>query len=240
NIQRLIQTSRQKLNQELSEINRKLGEYDRKANKLPEQEKKFLNASRGYAINDELYSHLLSRYSQAELSIASNVSDIGIIDYAKNLGQGPISPNRKANMAIGMFLAILIPTLILLVREILDTKIKGIPDIIKVSHIPFIGAIGSNSDNNPLVVVERPKSGVSEAFRAIRSNLKFLYKSGNSGSNKTILITSSIGGEGKTFISMNLASVLAASNRKTILIGMDLRKPKIFDEFGLKNSAGLS
>lgn len=239
-IQRLINSSRNRLNKELANINQELRKYDNKAYQLPEQEKEFLDVSRGYAVNDELYNQLLSQYSQAELQIASNLSDITVIDYAKFLGQPPISPDKRTNMVIAIGLALILPTLFLLLREILDTKIKGIKDIINVSNIPLIGIIGSNHDNDPVVVLDKPKSSISEAFRAIRSNLQFLYKTGNKSDNKTILITSSIGGEGKTFVSMNIATALAISGKKTILIGVDMRKPKIFDEFELTNKIGLS
>src|SRR5690606_35275432 len=96
-IQSAISASRKQINKELSDIQRKLAEYDSKAYQLPEKEKKFLDVSRGYTINDALYSELLSRYSQAELSIRSNVSDITIVDLAKFQGQAPIAPDKKSN-----------------------------------------------------------------------------------------------------------------------------------------------
>ncbi|MFA7616152.1 MAG: polysaccharide biosynthesis tyrosine autokinase [Weeksellaceae bacterium] len=240
NIQRLIGSSRDRLNKELGSINQELRKYDSKAFKLPEQEKQFLDVARGFSVNDELYNQLLSQYSQAELQIASNISDITVIDYAKYLGQSPISPDKRTNLIAAIALAFIFPTLILFAREILDTKIKGIQDIVKVTHIPLIGVIGNSFEDNPVVVLDKPKSSISEAFRAVRSNLQFLYKTNNKTQNRTILVTSSIGGEGKTFISMNIATALAISGKKTILIGMDMRKPKIFDEFELNNKIGLS
>src|SRR5690606_33475373 len=136
--------------------------------------------------------------------------------------------------------AVILPTLFLFLKEILDTKLKGIPDIRKRTTIPFIGTIGNNiHPDDQLVVLGRPKSSISESFRALRSNLQFLYRKKDKG-NKTILITSSIGGEGKTFIAMNLSTILALSGKRTILIGMDMRKPKIFGDFDLNNKIGLS
>ena len=239
-IQHLIGISKNKLQKELNLVNSKLAEFDSKASLLPEKEKKFMDVERGFAVNDALYNQLLSRYSMAELTIASNISDITVIDKAKFLGQAPISPDKKANMMLAILLGLAIPTAFLLGRELLDTKIKGIPDIIKTSGIPFLGTIGNSDENQPVVVLSQPKSSVSESFRALRSNLQFLYKNSQKSENKTIMVTSSIGGEGKTFVSMNLATVLAISGKKTILLGMDLRKPKIFNEFNLTNKKGLS
>src|SRR5690606_25071391 len=147
----------------------------------------------------------------------------------------------KSNYLMAIIIATIIPTVYLLAREVFDTKIKGIPDIVRRTSIPFIGVVGNNTDSGkPLVVLERSKSGISESFRAIRSNLSFLYKRGNHSQNKIIVITSSVGGEGKTFMSMNISSVLAVSGKKTLLMGTDMRKPKIFTEFGLDNQLGLS
>ncbi|NHW58816.1 CpsD/CapB family tyrosine-protein kinase, partial [Escherichia coli] len=90
-----------------------------------------------------------------------------------------------------------------------------------------------------LTVIEQSKSSVAESFRGVRSNLRFLYDDGVKGG-KVILVTSSISGEGKTYTSINIASVLALSGKKTILLGMDLRKPKIFGDFEINNKYGIS
>src|SRR5690606_32497493 len=165
-IQSAIDFRRRKIDQELSTINKKLSEYDAAAYQLPEKEKKFLDAARGYTINDELYSSLLSKYSQAELSIKSNVSDITIIDLAKFQNQGPISPDKRSNLLTAVMFAVILPTLFLFLKEILDTKLKGIPDIRKRTTIPFIGTIGNNiHPDDQLVVLGRPKSSISESFR---------------------------------------------------------------------------
>jgi len=93
-------------------------------------------------------------------------------------------------------------------------------------------------DSN-LAVFEKPKSALSESFRAIRSSLQFIYKKQQLNGSKTVLITSSISGEGKTFTAINLATVFALSEKKTIVIGLDLRKPKIFEDFKLNNNFGV-
>ncbi|MCB0465116.1 MAG: sugar transporter, partial [Aequorivita sp.] len=86
------------------------------------------------------------------------------------------------------------------------------------------------------VVLTKPKSAIAEAFRALRSSLQFIYKKQGIKGAKTVLVTSSVSGEGKTFCSINLASVFALSEKKTVLVGLDLRKPKIFGDFNINNS----
>ncbi|MFY7812023.1 MAG: tyrosine-protein kinase family protein, partial [Flavobacterium sp.] len=96
-----------------------------------------------------------------------------------------------------------------------------------------------NTENN-LSVFEKPKSPLAESFRSIRSSLQFMYKKQMGEGCKTLMITSSVGGEGKTFCTINLASIFALSDKKTIIVGLDLRKPKIFEDFNLDNNIGVT
>lgn len=240
-IDNVVRAHRQKLNTELRDIESKLSEYEYQAQFLPQQEFNFLEANRGFAINDEVYNNLMTQLNNAELQIASNVSDILIVDEAKNLGQRPIYPDHKGNYLKALLIGFLIPFVYVVLRELFDTKVKVIKDITTRTDIPLLGMIGNLGNFSPLVVINRPKSGISESFRAVRSNIKFLYKKPNlHPTNKTILVTSFISGEGKTFVSMNIASVFGAGDKRTLLIGLDLRKPKIFDDFKINNYVGVT
>lgn len=240
-IDNVVSAQRRKLNSDLKDIERKLSDYESQAQSLPQQEFSFLEANRGFAINDEMYNSLMTQLSIADMQIASNVSDILIVDNAQNLSQGPIAPDRKQNYIIALVIGLAAPLLYIVLRELFDTKVKVIKDITSRTKIPLIGIIGNLGEMNPLIVIDRPKSGIAESFRAVRSNLKFLYKkTAVHPNNKTILVTSFIGGEGKTFVSMNLASVLGAGDKKAVLLGLDLRKPKIFDDFKLNNHIGVT
>jgi capsular exopolysaccharide synthesis family protein len=120
-----------------------------------------------------------------------------------------------------------------------NNSIQNTEDISKLTQIPLIGIIGVNKDSLSLAVFDKPKSALSEAFRAIRSSLQFLYKKQQVSGSKTLMITSSISGEGKTFCSINIATVFALSEKKTVILGLDLRKPRLADEFNLKNQTGV-
>ena len=113
-------------------------------------------------------------------------------------------------------------------------------DIEKVTNIPLAGIAPHSKYESNLVVLNKPKSSLSEAFRALRSNLKFIAEKPQDGTGQVFAVTSSIGGEGKTFVAINLASVLSLGTEKVCLVGVDLRKPKIFNDFGLSNDIGLS
>jgi hypothetical protein len=224
-------------NVQLGTINGKISNLESELGSLPYKQQKYLDAERGYTINEATYNLLLTKLSEAEMRLKTNVSDISVIDKAKNLGQGPIAPNTSfiRNALVGGFL---LPFIILLIVELLDNKIRVVKEVVNATRLPLLGVVGKNNHENNLTVLEQPKSSVSEAFRGVRANLRFLYN--EDGESKVILVTSSIGGEGKTYVSINIASVLGLSGKKTILLGMDLRKPKIFGDFKVNNKYGIS
>jgi capsular exopolysaccharide synthesis family protein len=138
---------------------------------------------------------------------------------------------------VGGFVGLVIPILIFILFELINDKIQSKEDIDKVNSIPFIGGVGHNSSSSNLSVKEKPKSGLAESFRALRSNLNFF--TGNQ-TKKVFMVSSSISGEGKTFTTINLATVFAMSGKKTLIVGADMRRPKIFQDFNRSNDHGLS
>jgi len=223
---------------EISKIDRQIADESVDLVAYPEKERKYLDAERGYNMIEATYNTLLAKQNETQIRVATNKSDITVIDPAKNLGQGPIAPDvqRTKYSIIGGLL--LLPLLIIGISEALDNRVRNIKELLQATRIPLLGVIGKNTHDNNLTVLEQPRSSISEAFRGIRSNLRFLHKEDNKS--KVILLTSSVGGEGKTYISINIASVLGLSGKKTILLGMYLRKPKIFGDFKIDNKYGIS
>ena len=214
----------------LSKITKRLNSNQYKLKKLPQKEQKLLSFERKYAITEQNYNYLKQKSYEAGTAIASNVSDIKTIDTAKDTGQKPKSPNTLFNTLIGFLLALILPLIYILIKEFFNNKIQTVEDVENTTKIPILGVIGTKTEQTNLLVFEHPKSPISESYRALRSNLQFLLK--RNADSHIILATSSIGGEGKTLTSINLASVFAVSGKKTILVGVDLRKPKIAEEFG--------
>jgi len=127
--------------------------------------------------------------------------------------------------------------LFFILLEFLNNKVQSKEDIENISDIPFAGVIGHKRISHNLVVNEMPKSAIAESFRSLRSNLNFF--TGNKDK-KIILVTSSVSGEGKTFTAINLATVFALSGKKTLIVGADMRKPKVFRDLKLSNDVGFS
>jgi len=238
-LQENIVTAKASLGYDLSLINAKIGQAESTVKKLPAEQQELLKIKRKYDLNDNIYTAFLQKRNEAEIVRASNLSDIHFIDPAKDIGGGLIGPKTSVNYVTALFLGILIPLFFVLVIFFINNSIQNSEDINKLTQIPLIGVVGLNKDSGSMAVFEKPKSALSESFRGIRSSLQFLYKKQQVSGSKTLMITSSISGEGKTFCSINIATVFALSEKKTVIVGLDLRKPRLADEFKLKSSLGV-
>lgn len=223
----------------LKNSEKRLNSYNYQLNKLPNKEQQLLNFQRKYSLTESNFVFLMQKRYEADIAIAATVSDINVLDLAKDTGQGSILPRVSFNYMIALLLGIILPLFVIIAKEILDNKIYVTEDIERISPIPILGVVGKNTAKNNLTVYLKPKSSVSESFRGLRSNIQFLFSRNVKDKSKTIMVTSSVSGEGKTFISINIASIFALGGKKTILVGLDLRKPKIFGDFEISNSKGV-
>ncbi|WP_276382078.1 polysaccharide biosynthesis tyrosine autokinase [Flavobacterium sp. H4147] len=230
-----ISSAKSSLLYDLSMVNAKIGQAESTVKRLPEEQQELLKIKRKYDLNDNIYTEFLQKRNEAEIVKASNLSDIHFIDPAKDIGGGLIGPKTSVNYILALFLGILIPLMFVFIIFFINNSIQTADDISKLTDIPIIGVVGYNKEAVSLAVFDKPKSALSEAFRGIRSSLQFLYKKQQLNGSKTLMITSSISGEGKTFCSINIATVFALSEKKTVIVGLDLRKPRLADEFCLTN-----
>lgn len=208
---------------------------ERQLDSLPSSERQLIAVQRNYSLLENLYVFLMQKLSEASISEASNTSDITPVN--PPMKGAIISPKPMQNYFLGALIGLLVPTMIFVLFELINNKVQSKEDIDKVTSIPFIGGVGHNASSSNLTVKEKPKSGLAESFRALRSNLNFF--TGNQ-TKKVFMVSSSISGEGKTFTTINLATVFAMSGKKTLIVGADMRRPKIFQDFNRSNDLGLS
>lgn len=216
-------------------IERQLRTAESQLGSLPISERQLIAVQRNYSLLENLYVFLMQKLSEAGISRASNTSDI--LPVNPPVAGGPISPKPTQNYTTAAILGLALPFLFFVVFELINNKVQSKEDIDKMTTIPFIGGVGHNISKTNLTVRDRPKSGVAESFRAMRSNLN--YFTGNKP-RQVFMVTSSISGEGKTFTTINLATVFALSGKRTLIVGADMRRPKIFEDFNRKNESGLS
>jgi capsular exopolysaccharide synthesis family protein len=203
---------------------------------LPEAEQNLIRIQREATLNENIYNFLSEKRAESAISKASNVPNNKIIEYAK-AGFLKVSPKTSRNYLMAFLMGLLLPVVFVFIKELLRSKIEEPKFLEKKLKIPVLSTILLNESKESLVVFNQGKSGIAEGFRSLRSNIKFLIPKDKQ---ITFMITSTISGEGKTFCAMNLASVYSLTGKKTILIGCDMRKPKIFEDFGVKNDIGLS
>ena len=233
-----ITSAKSGLEYELNRVNANINETNSSIKKLPEEQQDLIQIKQKYDLNSNILNDFMEKRSEADIVKAANVSDIRFIDPAKDVGGGLLGSKTGVNYILALFLGFLIPLLIVFAIFFINNSIQNTDDISKLTSIPLIGVVGKKQNDGNLSVYEKPKSALAESFRAIRSSLQFLYKKQKVAGAKTLMLTSSISGEGKTFCSINIATVFAMSEKKTIIVGLDLRKPKIFGDFNITNDIG--
>lgn len=219
-----------------SENQEQINRANAQASALPVTERQLIGIERKFRLNDELYTFLLETRAEQEMQKASNRSDSEVIDPADTRFSSMISPNRQMVFVFGLFAGLALPLLIIILKFLLNKKLKD-EDVRKITKIPSVGSIPHSAERSSTVVFDSPNSTLSESFRLLRSRMQFLTKEAKS---PVILVTSTMTGDGKTFTAINLASVYSLLGKKTILVGFDLRKPRLIKEFNLKNESGVS
>ena len=221
----------------LSETNEKILSVNYKLRKIPKVEREILNIKRNYKLNDNIYTFLLTKRTEAGITLATNSPGAKVLDPARIENVSKTSPKPGENRTKLIFISLLIPILIIVIREFFNNKIIEKSEIEKNTNIPIVASISKNKTKDNIPVFTQPNSPIAEAFRLFKTNLKYLLVEKE---NPIIVISSTISGEGKSFCSTNLASVFAKSKKRTLLIGLDLRKPKLHESFNVDNKTGLS
>lgn len=240
----LKKTVTEKLNSMLEAINiaeididKRIAQVEKELFKLPLNEQQLIKIERKFNILDKLYTYLLEKRAEAGISKASNVADNRILDFAMPENSWQIKPNRKNNNLMAIIFGLAIPSVIIILINFLNNRINDLKEIAKHTKTPILGSIGHNRFNTNLPVLEKPKSTLTESFRAVRTNLQYML---TDPEKKVITITSTISGEGKTFIAANLSAIITLNSKRVLVIGMDLRKPKLQNFFGTAYNKGLS
>jgi capsular exopolysaccharide synthesis family protein len=213
--------------------------YD-KLNNLPQQERRLFDLQRDYDINEKIYRYLAEKKLEAQIGRSSVIADASIVDIAlPNLS--PIAPNVKSIWQSAWILGIGAGIGLIFLVRMFNPYIYDKETIESLTNTPIIGLIRHyphdvDPNKNEILSMAQPKSLFAESVRSVRTNLSFIASDKKS---KVVSITSEISGEGKSFVSLNLASSLALINKKVIFIAADLRRSKI--QFNLKDNAeGLS
>jgi capsular exopolysaccharide synthesis family protein len=236
-----IHTLKSNLNARNVKLNKFLDEYQN-ASLSSKNKYSVLELSRlqrKYNINERFYNNLVEKKAEFQISKASYVSEIVILEKS-TIPKNPIYPDKNFVYIIGLIIALFLGIGLIFLRYLFYNEITNVNDIVKYTDAPILGVIPKFNKDIPvsqLIVDKNPKSLIAESLRAVRTNLQFIS---NEPGPKVIAVTSTISREGKTFFTINLAGIIAFSGKKVIIMDFDLRKPKIHVGFGVENKRGIS
>lgn len=212
--------------------------YKGKLANVPEYEREYREILRQQQIKETLYLYLLQKREENEIAMASTLGSVKVLDHAYT-SREPIAPKKKIIFLGAILLGLILPIGIIYVKDLLDTKIKTKEEVQRTG-LPFIGQIPVGDTSESLVATPGNRSAISEAFRMLRTSMSFLIRQQEAQLGKVIFSTSTIAGEGKTFTALNLANSLALSDKKVVLLGLDLRAPKISEYLVERNENGVT
>jgi len=236
-IRETVKNTLNNLNMSLNEINYRMNRATGQIAQMPKTELQLRGIERKFKLSDAIYTFLLQKRSEAQIARASSMPDYEVVDPAISALSRAVSPKRSLNYLIALFLGFLLPTFFIFTKDFLNNKITDAEEVETITKYPHIGRVFHNYHRSKQVVNEHPNSSVTESFRAVYANFQFFSEGGK---RQVILFTSSTSGEGKTFCSINLASVIALNGHRVALLEFDLRRPKIHQEFGTSNIIGIS
>lgn len=219
----------------LSEFDKQKKQIEASFTSMPDKNTQYSKNQRYYKLYEQFYLSLMQSKAEYEIALAGNTPDFKILSQA-SLPTIPISPKRLAIAAVGLVAGGVLCFFFLGAAYLLNDKITSIKEIEKVLSIPVLGILPENSTASrmPFYIVEHPKSRLSEAIRNLRSNLDFVTVSQK---RKILAVSSTVSGEGKSFLAQNLAAILALSKKKVVLLDLDLRKEKKHLPFTIENPA---
>lgn len=236
-----VKISSKRTSEKLNSLKPKLQNLDKELYSLPEKELELARLDRVLQINSKFYTLLLEKETEYKLSTAGLVTYNEILEQAKT-PLHPIAPRKQSIYTLAILAAIAFSIIFSTLRYILHDEITTITDITNRldSNVGILGIVPHYKSKIPvsqLIIHKNPKSLITEAFRSLRTNLEFIT---NKKDAKVIAVTSTISGEGKTFIALNLAGIIAFSGKKVIVLDLDMRKPKIHIGFSVENNSGMS
>ena len=225
------------LNLTQNELNYRESKLSGEISRLPRTELNMVSMQRQFNLTDAIYTFLLEKKAEAAIAMASNYPDYEILEPARDVTAGIIAPRSKLNWIIALFMALMLPTLFIILRNFFNEKISSVRDVERMIGQPVMNLIYTNYYKTESVVMDHPGSSIAESFRNLRSSLFLKFRS---EPHKVLMITSSQPQDGKSFVSSNLAASIASVGHKTILLDCDLRRPTLHDKFKVVNSVGLS
>lgn len=235
-INEVVNSMRASLEIEKEDLKGRFADVEEEIRNLPSKELQMVAIERNYRIDDNYYTFFLQKRAEAEIQKAGNTPDNTILDKARTTSIVNAKAKSKTTTT-ALIIGLLIPLALIILSELLNNKLRSPKDVKRLGLFSMIGALRHARVQNPTLVKDKPRSSYAEMLRSIRTRVEFLVKRKEG---IVLTLTSTESGDGKTFLSTNLASLYAMTGKKTLLIDVDIRKPNIHTKLGLENGYGLT
>lgn len=229
NIKTVLSNNLNQIAQRKASLESLIRQYTKSLETLPQQEKELTRLTRYFSVNEKVYSYLLEKRAETAILKSSTISNSRVLDEALNYPI-PVKPKRMLIVLVGMILGGIVGIAYAFLREFLNDTVKNTEEIERYSSIPIYGVVPLNKN-------KKTKNIFLESFRSIRTNLQFLPQTESS---RVITVTSSVSGEGKTTVVAKIAEIIGQTNKKVVVLDIDMRKASVHKEFDVDNVIGLS
>ncbi|MGI9551513.1 MAG: GumC family protein [Aurantibacter sp.] len=224
------------LGMQVSNLTNQVGRMQGIRYSAPKNQRQLTNITRQQQTTENLYLYLLQKREESQIAAASSPAKSKVIDDAYLQSKLPVSPKRPLVYLASLILGLLLPFSIIYGNDLLDNKIHNKTGLEKLTkEVPVLAELPRLAKRDEILVRKEDRSVLGESLRILRTNLDYLINTRSSGKNNLVFVTSSISGEGKTFLSSNLAMIFANTNKKVLLLGADIRNPKLYTFFTSKD-----
>ena len=224
------------LGMQVNNLSSQMARINSKIYSAPKNSRALRDITRKQETTESLYLYLLQKREESQITLASSTAKSKVIDNAHLVQLNPISPKKPLIYLASIILGFLLPFSVIYGRQVLDNTISSKTELEKIiSNVPVLAELPHVGKNDEKLVMKDDRSVLSESMRILRTNLDYIMKSKKGSKNNVIFVSSSVPGEGKTFVASNLSMILSSTDKKVLLIGADVRNPKLYTFFTGKN-----
>lgn len=234
-----IETVRNTLTIKKNDLMRQQERFNVRIQEIPEQERPYIALRRQQQIKQNIYIFLSQKCEENALTLATTIMPARVIDPPQTSSY-TVAPKKKIVLLLALILGFCIPVGIIEIWNLLDNKIRGRKEYQKLVKAPFIGQLALNKDKQPIAISENSNDMPAELFRMLRNNIRFMRHDKDKTGGEVILVTSSIDGEGKSYVAINTALSFALLGKRVALVGLDIRKPTLAHYLGLPQKGCLT
>lgn len=237
NLMESVRNVRSGLRIQRNELQKQENLFSSRIRNLSTKERRTRELYRQQSIKETLFIYLMKKREEAGLFKTAIMPTTKVIESAHRSPYGPVKPRKAIILLAGILIALLIPAIVIYLRKLMDYKISNLDELASMVSIPLLGEIPINTTGHDVLTPDDDHTAIGEKFRLVCANLDFML---SGQTDKSVMITSSVSGEGKSFFAANLASALSHIGKKTLLVNLDVRKADLAELYGVYSKIGIT